>query len=247
MTYQHMAYVYDDFMKHAPYDQWVQFTIDALNKHGKQVDRILDLGCGTGEITLRLAKQGYQMYGIDNSLDMLSFAEQKAFQLGVHVNWLYQDLRELAGFSNIDLAISYCDVINYITAEEDIQEAFNRIYNSLAEEGLFIFDVHSLHHVENTLVNNTFGDVTDDGAYIWECLPGEVRGEMHHQLTFFKMIDDHYLRFDEFHTQRTYEVAYYEQVLQETGFQHISIYQDFSLKNENSIENAERIFFLAVK
>lgn len=247
MVYQYMASVYDDFMKHAPYDQWVQFTTDVFKKHGKHIDRIIDLGCGTGEITLRLAKQGYQMAGIDYSLEMLAFAEQKAFESGLAVEWFQQDLRELAGFTNIDVAISYCDVMNYITAQEDIKEVFKRIYASLTNDGLFIFDVHSLDHVENTLINNTFAEVTDDGAYIWECLPGATTGEMHHQLTFFKLVDDKYIRFDEYHTQRTYDVSFYKQVLQQTGFRHIYMYQDFSLKNENSVEDAERIFFLAVK
>ncbi|AXI09518.1 SAM-dependent methyltransferase [Oceanobacillus zhaokaii] len=247
MAYQQMAYVYDKLMRDAPYDAWIDFTIDAIQKSGKQVKVIADLGCGTGEITIKLAERDYVMTGVDYSSDMLAYAEHKASGRDVSIQWLHQDLKELEGLTNLDAAISFCDVMNYITTEDDIKEVFVRVAKALKAGGLFLFDVHALKHIENNYVNQTFADVTDDTSYIWFCSGGDEPGEMFHELTFFSLEGDHYARFDEYHHQRTYSVNFYKKLLEAAGFGKINIYADFSLKEHNINEQSERIFFIAEK
>ncbi|RLL48021.1 class I SAM-dependent methyltransferase [Oceanobacillus piezotolerans] len=245
MAYQQMAYLYDKLMSDAPYDEWVEFTLQLLGN--RNVRYIADLGCGTGEISLRLKKAGFEVVGIDNSSDMLTYAEHKARNENVPIQWLHQDLRELSGINGIDVAVSYCDVINYITEEQDIREVFNKTYEMLTSEGIFIFDIHALSHVESHYVNQTFADVLEDAAYIWYCTEGEAQGEMYHDLTFFALDDGKYNRFDEYHHQRTYPIPFYKKLLQDTGFQNIKVFADFSLKQNNLSEDNKRIFFFAEK
>ncbi|HLR40454.1 MAG TPA: class I SAM-dependent methyltransferase [Virgibacillus sp.] len=245
MAYKQMAYVYDQLMKEAPYDQWLDFTKEAFQQSGNQIKKVADLGCGTGEITTLLAKEGYDMIGIDYSSDMLTYAEQKASAKKLSVQWLHQDLRDLDGLANLDAAISFCDVINYITSEEELAAVFKRVADSLKPGGLFLFDIHSLYHVEQNLTNETFADVTDDISYVWFCSEGEESGEMYHDLTFFTLEGTTYLRFDECHHQRTYIIEVYEQLLREAGFKNPDVYYDFSLKKQNNKEKAERVFFVA--
>lgn len=247
MAYQHIAPLYDHLMQHAPYDQWVTFSTEIFNNYGNDTQKIIDLGCGTGEIAVRLASKGYQIFGVDNSLEMLSYAEQKAFEKNLSIQWFHQDLRQLDGFNELDAAISYCDVINYVTLENELKDVFNQVYRLLKEDGIFIFDIHSLDYAQNHLINETFTEVTDEICYIWECIAGDEQGEMHHELTFFTLEGDKYNRFDEYHHQRTYPFQFYQNLLKETGFEKINIYADFSLKKVNFPENAHRIFFLAQK
>jgi len=247
MVYQGMAHIYDLFMKDAPYDDWIAFTKAIFKQSAKKMTHVVDLGCGTGEITARLANDGYRMTGVDNSLDMLTHAQHKSSEKSLSIQWLHQDLNELTGLTGLDAAISYCDVINYITEKEDLKNVFTRIANSLKEGGLFIFDVHDLHHVENHLVNQTFADVTDEAAYIWFCMEGEEIGEMYHDLTFFAQNRNVYQRFEEYHHQRTYSINYYKQLLQAAGFKNIKVYADFLLTEQYSKETTERIFFAAEK
>ena len=248
MAYQQMASLYDQLMTNAPYDQWLQFTKSIIEKSGKNIKTIVDLGCGTGEITIGLAKAGYNLTGVDFSSDMLTYAEQKASNEKQSIQWINQDLRELTGFTNLDVAVSYCDVINYITSENELATVFTRVAESLKVGGLFIFDVHSLQHVEHRLVNQVFTLVTDDISYIWDCSEGEEFGEMHHDLTFFAS-DGHgkYDRFEEFHHQRTHSVEIYTRLLIEAGFEKPVLYSDFSLESDYLSEKSERIFFVAQK
>jgi SAM-dependent methyltransferase len=246
MTYHLMAGLYDQFMEDAPYDKWFEFTESIINKYKVHPNKMIDLGCGTGEVTLKLAK-GYDITGVDFSTDMLTIAEQKASEENLQIKWIHQDLRELEGLSEFDFAFSFCDVMNYMTTKRDVQKVFENVSNLLKEKGLFVFDVHSLSHVEEALVGNTFADVTDDNAYIWNCFPGDVEGEMYHELTFFASNGDNYSRFDETHHQRTFPVAVYDDLLKKCNLEIVNIFGDFSIENEFSEENAERIFIVAQK
>ncbi|SFA69917.1 Methyltransferase domain-containing protein [Lentibacillus halodurans] len=247
MAYGQMAYYYDQLMQDAPYDKWTSFTEQMIQEFGKSVDSIVDLGCGTGQITTRLARSGYQMIGVDYSSDMLSLAEQRANTEQISIQWLQQDLRALAGIRNQDLAISFCDVLNYITKEKELRHVFESVSSMLKPGGLFMFDVHSFDHVEHDLVNQTFAEVSDDVSYIWYCLEGNEQGEMYHDLTFFIAEGNKYSRFDEMHHQRTFPISFYDRLLHDSGFEVRHITSDFSLQHHDINEQSERIFITAVK
>ncbi|WP_245183522.1 class I SAM-dependent DNA methyltransferase [Lentibacillus salicampi] len=247
MAYHQMAYYYDLLMEDAPYDKWALFTEQMIQQTGTTIASIIDLGCGTGQITARLARAGYRMIGVDDSSDMLSMAEQRASAENTPVQWVQQDLRTLTGIKNQDMAISYCDVLNYITEPETLRTVFANVASALKPGGLFIFDVHSLYHVENNLTGQTFAEVGDPVSYVWFCLEGETSGDMHHDLTFFVKNDDHYSRFDEWHHQRTFSVDFYKRLLHDAGFDMKDVSGDFSLGERPIDEQAERIFITAVK
>lgn len=247
MVYNNLAKVYDFLMKDAPYDEWIRFTEHHFKASRNKINYVADLGCGTGEITIQLAELGYKMIGIDRSEEMLTFAEQKAYDQQVSVQWIQQDLRNLEGFKQLDAIISYCDVINYITTPTDLEKVFQAVYESLSDQGLFIFDVHALNYAKEHLMNHTFTEITDEVTYIWECFPGENEGEMHHELTFFCSDGKKYDRFDEYHIQRTYPESFYTNLLKQIGFQRIEIYNDFSTKHEKPLENIQRVFFVVTK
>src|SRR5690554_1513650 len=141
MAYTQMASVYDSFMAEAPYGKWLDFTKEILGRYGRPVQTIMDLGCGTGEIALKLAEEDFHVTGVDYSPDMLALAAHKAGQRNLPVRWIRQDMRELDGFDHMDLAVSYCDSINYITTEQELFNVFRRVAASLKHDGLFIFDV----------------------------------------------------------------------------------------------------------
>lgn len=240
-----MASIYDKLMMDAPYDEWLEFTKQIIDESNRSINTIIDLGCGTGEIALRLAGQGYKVTGIDYSSDMLTLAAHKANNKNFSIQWIHQDMRELQGFKDMDLVISYCDSINYITTENELSAVFQRVAAALKPGGQFVFDVHSLYHMEHQLINQTFADVTEDASYIWFCSEGDYTGEAFHELTFFESEGDKYIRFDEMHHQRTFSIEVYKKLLIDAGFSNIKIYGDFHFNNAHIKEDTERIFLLA--
>lgn len=248
MTYKNFALIYDELMDHAPYDKWATLTIEMIKKFNQDVQTVVDLGCGTGEVAIRLAQKGYDVYGVDISSDMLAIAMDKSLQKKIDIQWIKQDILQFSSFSEIDMVISYCDVFNYITSERDLLISFENVYNCLSDGGLFLFDIHSNDYALNELRNNTFTSRDDDVSYIWECESGSHEGELIHYLTFFvRNNDGYYDRYDEIHHQTVYSIDVYEKLLKEANFTVLHIFSDFSFNKENEFENAERIFILAKK
>ena len=80
-AYSEFASVYDELMTDIPYDTYAEI-ID-LAAGGIDGKRILDIGCGTGLLSVKLAKMGADVTGIDISPEMITVAEQRAHALSV--------------------------------------------------------------------------------------------------------------------------------------------------------------------
>lgn len=78
-AYTGFAQVYDTFMDNVPYDKWTEYLHSLLKEYGVVDGLILELGCGTGKVTRRLSKLGYDMIGIDYSDEMLEIAREKEY------------------------------------------------------------------------------------------------------------------------------------------------------------------------
>lgn len=247
VSYERFAYVYDYLMQDVPYDEWVKFLNSKLQQHSAPGNQILEIACGTGELSVRLAKAGFMPTGIDLSEDMLTVASQKAVENQVNISLFQQNMSELEGLGNFDIATIFCDSLNYLRSPEEVQETFRRVYSHLKKDGLFIFDVHSIHKIENIFSNQTFADNDDHVSFIWNCFEGEYPYSVEHELTFFLFDEEteKYSRFDELHVQRTFTVNDYSQWLKAEGFQILDINADFHHDRPNNA--SERIFFTCKK
>ncbi|WP_243386254.1 class I SAM-dependent DNA methyltransferase [Bacillus kexueae] len=243
--YQHFAYIYDELMKEAPYEEWTKYYLQMVRKFGNGGNRTLDLACGTGEMSVRFAKEGFHVTGVDLSIDMLTVAKEKMERHGYSdALFVNQDMRNLEGFDSFDYVFICCDSLNYLLEEYDIQEVFKRAYDVLAPGGLIMFDVHSLYKVESLFKGNTFAYNGDDISYIWNCFAGEASNSVVHELTFFVQEGDVYRRYDEDHEQRTFPIESYKLWLKQAGFSIVDVSTGLI---QTSFEKAERIFFVAKK
>ncbi len=246
MNYEKFAYLYDQLMVDAPYEEWVSFVLKVIEINEMDGQKLLDVGCGTGNIAIPLSKHGFSVTAVDLSEEMLFVAQQKSESEGTKVKFFQQDMRHLESLGLFDTAISLCDTINYLTDESDVVSTFQRVFEHLEQNGLFIFDVHSPFKINSMYKGNTYAYNGEDISYIWECFEGEKSDSVEHDLSFFVQTDEGlYERFDELHKQRTYPLSFYENALKESGFEILSITSDFSV--ETFSENAERWFFVAKK
>lgn len=247
VAYEGFAYVYDYLMQDVPYDEWVNFLKTKLQQNPAPGNQILEIACGTGELSIRLAKAGFKLTGVDLSEDMLTVANQKAVQNQVNISLFQQNMCELDGLGSFDIATIFCDSLNYLHSPKEVQETFRRVYSHLKKDGLFMFDVHSIHKIENIFINQTFADNDDNVSFIWNCFEGEYPYSVEHELTFFLYDEEteKYSRIDELHVQRTFTENDYSQWLKSAGFQILDINADFQ---HHSPDNAsERIFFTCKK
>ncbi|MES9736804.1 class I SAM-dependent DNA methyltransferase [Peribacillus frigoritolerans] len=247
MTYERFAYVYDELMKDAPYEKWLMILTAKLEQYGVGGRKVLDLACGTGEMTVELAQHGFEVTGVDLSDEMLLVANEKAVKLGLSIPLFQQNMAELEGLGQFDCVTIFCDSLNYLRDEEDIVKTFSRVHEHLKDGGLFMFDIHSLYKMEEIFSDHTFAVNGEEVSYIWDCFPGEEPYSVEHDLSFFVRDDESglYDRFDELHYQRTYPVEQYKKWLEQAGFTVSEILAD--LEEAPLVTETERILFVASK
>ena len=79
--YEALAASYDGLTRDIPYEKYLRFFKSLLKQYGVKPKTVLDLACGTGSLSVLLAKSGYAVLGVDRSEDMLTVAAEKAMEL----------------------------------------------------------------------------------------------------------------------------------------------------------------------
>ncbi len=242
--YGSFARVYDAFMDNIPYDAWSQHVRQRLVEAHIEDGIILDLGCGTGSMTGRLADMGYDMIGVDSSPDMLQIAQEKTRGKGSDILYLLQDIREFELYGTVRAVICCCDVLNYITDEEDLLQVFRLVNNYLDPNGLFLFDMKTVHHYRDELGDQTFADSRDDCSYIWENTWYEEEQINEYGLSLFLQDEDgRYSRYDEQHWEKPYPAEKVIELIERSGLRFEGVWDDYT--DERARADSVRLLFAA--
>ncbi len=248
MIYDLLAPFYDKFNGDIDYSEWADFIekiIENEYKIGKP-ELILDLGCGTGSMTVELAKRGYDMTGVDYSPEMLDKARNRAYGEGIgdRILWLCQDMREFELYGTVDIAVCCLDGINHLTRSKDLNKCFDLIRNYLIPGGLFIFDINGKFKFENIYSDQTYAMEEENALCIWQNYYNKNTKLCEFYITLFKECKDgRYERFDETQRERMYTLRSIKQALSRNSLEFIGAYSDFNF-NEGS-DNDERIYIVA--
>ncbi|MCL2577541.1 MAG: class I SAM-dependent methyltransferase [Defluviitaleaceae bacterium] len=247
--YEGFASMYDALMSDTPYENWAAYIDEVLCGQFREKKReallVLDLACGTGNITLRLAEMGYDLIGVDASEDMLAEANRKAFDANKKILFIKQDMRELNLYGTIDAAICVCDGLNYILDEKDLLTVFKRVRLFLNPGGIFIFDMNTEYKFKEMFANNIFEDTGEDGeAYEWENFYEPQTKINEYRLTFFSHENGGIEPFEEIHRQRAYSPGDVCDILRAAGFSSVAIHDGYS--NEPPKTESAKVVFIAL-
>ena len=131
------ASIYDEVMDNVPYDLWYKYLIDLLDYYDKKPNKVIDLACGTGNMTFRFAEnKNWELSGVDISQDMLEVARAKAKEKNINIDFYNDDLRTFSPDDKYDLAFSLFDSLNYILKYDDLKKVFQKTYNLLKRKFL---------------------------------------------------------------------------------------------------------------
>ena len=243
MAYGAFAEVYDRLMEDLPYGQWKDYLVSLLKEHGVTDGLVCELGCGTGRMTELLAKEGYDMTGIDLSEEMLSKALEKRDASGLPILYLQQDMTEFELYGTMRAFVAVCDSMNYLECADDFIAVLKLVNNYLDPGGVFVFDLKTAHYYRDVLADRTIAGTEEDLSYIWENRYDEEDRAHDYAITFFAREESGlYRRFTEEQTQFVYSEEEIRAFAAEAGMEFVASYDAFT--KDPVRPDSERIYIV---
>lgn len=211
--------------------------------------RILELCCGTGRLTLPIAKDGYNIWGVDYTPSMLEQARLKANEAGLKINFIEADIRTLDLQEKFDLIFIPFNSIHHLYRNEDLIKALACVRNHLKEGGLFLLDCFNpniQYIVENEKGQAVIaGYTTEDGREV--LIKQTMRYE---RATQINRIEWHYFINGEFHSTQNLDMRLFfpqelDSYLERAGFNIIHKFGGFEEEPFRN-ESEKQIYVLSI-
>lgn len=210
MGYDILANFYDAFIDQDVYDEYLSL-LDKYTSAGT----LLDIGCGTGNLSVEYAKRNYQVTATDLSEEMLQITLFRAKEANVNLDIYVYDLLDPIG-QKFDTVIASMDVLNHLTDLEDVQFGLTNIYDALNPNGVLMFDILSADYID------ALDGYSEDDAefnFHWECHKGEKPHSIIHTVTINLEGEEHRVNIYE----ETHNVDLYLSIIKATGFSILEI------------------------
>ncbi|MHA1907775.1 MAG: class I SAM-dependent DNA methyltransferase [Candidatus Thorarchaeota archaeon] len=238
--YDKFSKYYDLMYSHYEYEAECDYLEELFNNYAPTMPKsILDIGCGTGTHAYHLAGRRYQVFGFDMSETQIQIAKEKVGELGPkNLEFQVADMRDFTLDRKFDIAISMFGSVGYLTTDEDIHNAFQRINEHLDSAGLFVFEFWNLRGV---IPGNTSWLRAEDEKYKVIRLSSSEFNPKECTLTLVfetyvlegNKVED---EFTETHLMRVYSPNEMKMLLKQNGFALLDIvdYRSFDPPKENS-------------
>ncbi len=245
-AYEALAAVYDVLNGDVDYKKIADFYEKAFETSHITPELVLDLGCGTGIMTVEMAARGYDMIGVDGSAEMLSRAFERKYEAGTdRVLFLQQDMRDFELYGTVGAVISSLDCINYLTGEGDLARCFSLVHNYLDPDGIFLFDVNTPHKFKTVFADNAYILESEDCYCGWQNEYDEKTSLCRFYLSVFtENKDGTYARTDEEQCERAYTREELTRALEKAGFADIAFFGDTDMRDATDTD--ERWFIRAI-
>ena len=244
--YDVLARRYDILQSDMDCEKWAVYLSDIIKKYlatGNKNPDIIDLGCGTGSVDVPLMKatKANSLVGLDNAEEMLSVAASR--EGGDEIIWSAQDITDFELPGNVDVFVSLLDTLDHIMDAEVLSGIFKKVSEYLNDGGLFVFDVITKKHLEETFGDNVFFQDYGEFTLLWDNDYDSEEEVNTAYLTFFEEEEDGlYRRYDGELIERFYSEDDLKDMASKAGLTHLGTFGE--LKMTSPDEDEERIFLV---
>jgi len=197
-------------------DRWLSRIEDTVLAHVPEQARILDLCCGSGELSESLAKRGYRVTGLDGSSNMLALARESSPEL----EFIHADARDFSFDEPFDACLCMFDSLNHLMALEELANAFSNVHQALRSSGIFYFDMN----MEKKYIEEWTGDLSfidHDHVCAVQCAANVECRQATFAAAIFDRADTGWLRRDVQLQQTWYAAEEISTSLQSVGFRDV--------------------------
>lgn len=200
-AYSFFARKYDEYMMHVDYEHWIRKILQWFKEHSRRpLHRVFELACGTANVSSLLISMGYDVSASDLSPFMLDEAWHKPFKPQLFQGSLTDPLPG----KDFDLILCLFDSINYLLNPVDITRMLEQVYQALALQGLFIFDISTRANSEDNFYDTCSLTRYQDGIMVHNAWYEESQMLQKSSLRFFRKATLGYSQLHEIHMQRVY-------------------------------------------
>ena len=234
-AYDALAPWYDGLTGDVPYAALADYYEGILQREGQARLTLLDLCCGTGTLTLLLARRGHELIGVDRAPEMLSVASEKAAATpGITPPLLLcQEAAELDLYGTVQGAYCCLDGMNYLPPE-DLPEVLRRLHLFIEPGGRFAFDFHSPAHLR-ALDGEVFVDETPDALCLWRAEFDEAENALYYGMDIFTREGRLWRRTEEEHTEYAHSPEMLAAMLERAGFRDVRLLTDGPLSEQGRL------------
>ena len=244
-SYNAFAPFYDRFIKPVDYKHRAAYFHSIIAPHIGEQKLLLDLACGTGSLSIALSQLGYDVIAADASPQMLSIAQQKAYDAGEQILFLNQRMETLDLYGTIDACVCALDSLNHLTDPRALRRALSRVALFLAPGGVFVFDMNTPYKHRVLLADNCYVYEDTDTMCVW---PNKTNTDLLTEISldfFTRQADGRYARTDERFSERSYTVRQISDMLSGVGLTLLALYADDSF--DAPVDTSERYIFVTKK
>lgn len=237
--YDRFAWIYNKYWGHIFSERMFHILEELMLRHIPAKARILDLCCGTGQLTQALTTRGYQVTGLDGSEEVLRFARENA-PAG---EFIIADARIFDLQGMFHGVVSTFDSLNHIMSLKELRSVFRNVYAALREDGIFLFDLN-MEEGYKARWRGSFSIVEDDHLCVIRASYHPEEGIGQNDITIFNL-EGGWQRSDLTFLQKCYSEEEVQSALDTVGFTKIYAYdaqRDLKLTGE-----VGRTFFVCVK
>ena len=221
--YTDIAPLYDSLLRHVDYQEWYEYIVRIMKRHVKEPKAILELGCGTGRFGAKFSNDGYTIFGMDRSMEMLRVARTRAF---FNFRILCGDITRFSLVGKMDFIFSVHDTMNYLLEDADINRVCRCAREALSPPGAFMFDITTEYNIRKNFNGKTTRYQIRDCAVNWSNRYDEDKKLVYSTLDITRRGKSS----TEVHVQRIYTVEEMERLVEDGGLAIVGIFGDYTLK-----------------
>lgn len=196
--------------------------------------KILDVCCGNGRHSLSLARNGFQVTGVDRTVKYIHEARRRAAEESLDIAFIESDAREFSRENSFDAALLMYTVLGYFPEDSENLQVLKNVYNSLRKEGAILVELLGREILQRIFQQRDWTEI-EHAFLLEERTINTDWSWMDNRQILIKEGDIQEFEFSHW----VYSALDLTIMLEKIGFSHIEIYG--SLTGEPYDENANRL------
>jgi len=247
-SYSFFAEFYDRYMAHVDYAAWLEMILAwARRFHTGPLARVLEIACGTANISEQLVFKGMKVDACDLSPFMLREANRKCFKPNLFRASLDMPLPYCETF---DLILCLFDSVNYLLEISEVKATLQHVREALKPGALFVFDISTLQNsrenFDDLVQHHRFGNA----MIVHHARFDELGMRQKSSLTLYRKRRLGYVMSEEHHNQRVYRHREILSLISSSQMELLGIFNPdtranlLAKRHQNLDEQYPRLFYM---